>query len=74
LSTRYRRSTYAIAKQVVKVAHVAYGHLIAAKRIVPELIQMTSRRQISSNRWNHCYRTALPRQSMMQELAQIRVY
>ena len=31
--------TYAIAKRVVKVAHVAMVNLIAGKRIVPELIQ-----------------------------------
>jgi lipid-A-disaccharide synthase len=31
--------TYAIAKRVVKVPHVAMANLIAGKRIVPELIQ-----------------------------------
>ncbi len=31
--------TYAIAKQVVKVPHVAMANLIAGKRVVPELIQ-----------------------------------
>ena len=31
--------TYAIAKRVVKVPHVAMVNLIAGKRVVPELIQ-----------------------------------
>ncbi len=31
--------TYAIAKRVVKVPHVAMAYLIAGKRVVPELIQ-----------------------------------
>ena len=31
--------TYAIAKRVVKVPHVAMANLIAGKRVVPELIQ-----------------------------------
>jgi lipid-A-disaccharide synthase len=31
--------TYAIARRVVKVAHVAMANLIAGKRVVPELIQ-----------------------------------
>jgi lipid-A-disaccharide synthase len=37
----YRLShlTYAIAKRVVKVPHVAMANLIAGKRVVPELIQ-----------------------------------
>ena len=31
--------TYAIAKRVVTVPHVAMANLIAGKRVVPELIQ-----------------------------------
>ena len=31
--------TYAIAKRMVKVPHVAMANLIAGKRVVPELIQ-----------------------------------
>ncbi len=31
--------TYAIARRVVKVPHVAMANLIAGKRVVPELIQ-----------------------------------
>ncbi|MGB7265070.1 MAG: lipid-A-disaccharide synthase, partial [Terracidiphilus sp.] len=36
---RVSRFTYAIAKRVVKVPHVAMANLIAGKRVVPELIQ-----------------------------------
>jgi lipid-A-disaccharide synthase len=36
---RVSRITYAVAKRVVKVAHVGMVNLIAGRRIVPELIQ-----------------------------------
>jgi lipid-A-disaccharide synthase len=36
---RVSQLTYAIAKRVVKVPHVAMANLIAGKRVVPELIQ-----------------------------------
>src|ERR1700723_2696712 len=36
---RLSRITYAVAKRVVKVAHVGMVNLIAGRRIVPELIQ-----------------------------------
>ncbi|HTH42570.1 MAG TPA: lipid-A-disaccharide synthase [Terracidiphilus sp.] len=36
---RVSHLTYAIAKRVVKVPHVAMANLIAGKRVVPELIQ-----------------------------------
>lgn len=36
---RVSKLTYAIAKRVVKVPHVAMANLIAGKRVVPELIQ-----------------------------------
>ena len=52
--------TYAIAKRVVKVPHVAMANLIAGKRVVPELIQHDFTAQISSNRSSGCYPTALP--------------
>jgi lipid-A-disaccharide synthase len=64
--------TYAIAKRVVKVPHVAMANLIAGKRVVPELIQ-------SECTYKHILREielllsdGPPRQSMMAELAQIR--
>jgi len=36
---RVSRLTYAIARRLVKVPHVAMANLIAGKRVVPELIQ-----------------------------------
>ena len=64
--------TYAIAKRVVKVPHVAMANLIAGKRIVPELIQhdFTARNIVQQ------LEPLLPegpaRQSMMNELKTIR--
>jgi lipid-A-disaccharide synthase len=64
--------TYAIAKRVVKVPHVAMANLIAGKRIVPELIQhdFTARNIVQH------LEPLLPegpaRQSMMNELKTIR--
>jgi lipid-A-disaccharide synthase len=64
--------TYAIAKRVVTVPHVAMANLIAGKRVVPELIQADFS---ASNIVEHLQRL-LPdgpaRQSMMMELGEIR--
>ncbi len=64
--------TYAIAKRVVEVPHVAMANLIAGKRVVPELIQQEF---TASNIVRHLD-SLLPdgpgRQSMMKELAAIR--
>ena len=64
--------TYAIAKRVVTVPHVAMANLIAGKRAVPELIQDEF---TASNIVRHL-EPLLPdgprRQSMMKELACIR--
>ena len=64
--------TYAIAKRVVKVPHVAMANLIAGKRVVPELIQNEF---TASNVVRHLD-PLLPdgprRESMMKELAGIR--
>ena len=69
---RVSRITYAIAKRVVTVPHVAMANLIAGKRVVPELIQNEF---TASNIVRHL-QPLLPdgprRQSMMQELAAIR--
>jgi lipid-A-disaccharide synthase len=65
--------TYAIAKRVVKVPHIAMANLIAGKRIVPELIQhdFTARNIVQH------LEPLLPegpaRQSMMNELKTIRI-
>jgi lipid-A-disaccharide synthase len=64
--------TYAIAKRVVAVPHVAMANLIAGKRVVPELIQNDF---TASNIVRHLS-PLLPdgpsRQSMMMELAELR--
>ena len=64
--------TYAIARAVVKVPHVAMANLIAGKRVVPELIQ---NKFTASNIVRHLaplLPDGPPRQSMMKELAGIR--
>jgi lipid-A-disaccharide synthase len=64
--------TYAIAKRVVKVPHVAMANLIAGKRVVPELIQHDF---TASNIVQHLG-ALLPdgpaRESMMMELKAVR--
>jgi lipid-A-disaccharide synthase len=69
---RVSHITYVIAKKVVTVPHVAMANLIAAKRVVPELIQEEF---TASNIVRHLD-PLLPdgprRQSMKQELASIR--
>ena len=64
--------TYAIAKRVVDVPHVAMANLIAGKRIVPELIQSDF---TATNIVQHLallLPDGPPRQSMMVELARVR--
>ncbi len=64
--------TYAVAKRVVKVPHVAMANLIAGKRVVPELIQ----HDFTASNIVQELRQLLPdgpaRQSMMQELQGVR--
>jgi lipid-A-disaccharide synthase len=64
--------TYAIAKRVVKVAHVAMANLIAGKRVVPELIQSDFTADNIVREIEPLLPDGPPRQSMMEELAQIR--
>ena len=63
--------TYAIAKRMVKVPHVAMANLIAGRRMVPELIQ----NDFTAANCVQYLRRLLPdstdRQSMMQELATV---
>jgi lipid-A-disaccharide synthase len=63
--------TYAIARRVVKVPHVAMANLVAGKRVVPELIQgdFTARNIIVEI--ERLLPDGAPRQSMKMELAQI---
>jgi lipid-A-disaccharide synthase len=65
--------TYAIAKRVVKVDHVAMVNLIAGKRIVPELIQRDFTAANIVQQIEPLLPDGAPRQSMMQDLAQIRI-
>ena len=64
--------TYAIAKRVVTVPHVAMANLIAGKRVVPELIQ----HDFTASNIVRELRPLLPdgpsRKSMIQELAALR--
>jgi lipid-A-disaccharide synthase len=64
--------TYAIAKRVVKVAHVAMVNLIAGKRIVPELIQHDFTVANVVRQIDRLLPDGDPRESMMKDLAQIR--
>jgi lipid-A-disaccharide synthase len=63
--------TYAIAKRMVKVPHVAMVNLIAGRRLVPELIQ----NDFTAANCVQYFRRLLPdstdRQSMMQGLATV---
>jgi len=64
--------TYAIAKRVVTVPHVAMANLIAGKRVVPELIQSDFTAENIVREIEPLLSDGLPRQSMMEELARIR--
>jgi lipid-A-disaccharide synthase len=64
--------TYAIAKRVVKVPHVAMANLIAGKRIVPELIQRDFTAENIVQEIERLLPDGAPRQSMMEELARVR--
>jgi lipid-A-disaccharide synthase len=69
---RVSPTTYAIAKRVVKVPHVAMVNLIAGKRIVPELIQNDFTAANIVQQMEPLLPDGASRQSMMQELARIR--
>jgi lipid-A-disaccharide synthase len=64
--------TYAIAKRVVKVPHVAMANLIAGKRVVPELIQNDFTAIKIVQQLELLLPDGVARQSMMQELKAIR--
>ena len=64
--------TYAIAKRVVKVPHVAMVNLIAGKRVVPELIQHDFTAANIVQQIEPLLPDGLPRESMMQELKRLR--
>jgi lipid-A-disaccharide synthase len=64
--------TYAIAKRVVTVDHVAMANLIAGKRVVPELIQSDFTAENIVQQLRPLLSDGPARQSMMEELARIR--
>jgi lipid-A-disaccharide synthase len=64
--------TYAIAKRVVTVPHVAMANLIAGKRIVPELIQNEFTASNIIQHLEPLLPDGPPRESMIQELKRIR--
>ena len=65
--------TYAIAKRMVKVPHVAMANLIAGKRVVPELIQSDFKAENIVEELERLLPDGPQRQSMMQELVRIRI-
>ena len=64
--------TYAIAKQVVKVPHVAMANLIAGTEVVPELIQDDFTASNIVRQIAPLLPDGAPRESMKEELARIR--
>jgi lipid-A-disaccharide synthase len=64
--------TYAIARRVVTVPHVAMVNLIAQKRVIPELIQNEFTASNIVRELEPLLPDGPPRQSMMKELAVIR--
>jgi lipid-A-disaccharide synthase len=70
----YRVSTvtYAIARRVVKVPHVAMANLIAGKRVVPELIQQAFTSTNIVEQLSLLLPDGVPRESMKKELRTIR--
>ena len=64
--------TYAIAKRVVKVPHVAMANLIAGRRVVPELIQNDFKSANIVQQIEPLLPDGPPRQSMMEELKRVR--
>jgi lipid-A-disaccharide synthase len=64
--------TYAIARRMVKVPHVAMANLIAGKRVVPELIQHDFTAANIVQQLSPLLPDGPARESMMMELADIR--
>ena len=64
--------TYAIAKRVVTVPHVAMANLIAGKRVVPELIQHDFKAENIVEQIKRLLPDGVGRESMMKELRGIR--
>jgi lipid-A-disaccharide synthase len=69
---RVSAATYAIARRVVKVPHVAMANLIAGKRVVPELIQHDFTPAKIVQEMERLLPDGVARESMMKELGAIR--
>jgi len=65
--------TYAIARRVVDVPHVAMANLIAGRRLVPELIQRDFTAQNILQHLQPLLPDGPPRESMIQGLTAVRV-
>jgi lipid-A-disaccharide synthase len=68
---RVSPATFAIAKRVVKVPHVAMPNLIAGRRVVPELIQNDFTASNCVQYISRLLPEGTDRQSMMEELAAV---
>jgi len=68
---RVSRLTFAIAKRMVKVPHVAMANLIAGRRIVPELIQHDFQAPIIVQHLRPLIAEGEARRSMMENLAEV---
>jgi len=66
------RLTYAIARRVVDVPHVAMANLISGRRVVPELIQLDFSAANIVEHLTPLLPDGPPRESMIQGLAQVR--
>lgn len=69
---RVSRLTYAIARRLVKVPHVAMANLIAGKSVVPELIQHDFTAENVIQHLRRLLPDGLARESMMKELGAVR--
>lgn len=69
---RVSAATYALARRIVDVPHVAMVNLIAGKRVVPELIQNDFTAANIVQQLEPLLPDGPPRQSMMKELEEIR--
>ena len=70
---RVSRLTYAVAKRVVKVPHVAMVNLIAGRKVVPELIQSDFTAQHVVSHLQNLLRNEEARIQMQADLAQVSV-
>ncbi len=70
---RLSKTSYAVAKRVVKTPHVAMANLIAGRRIVPELIQDAFTPQTAAAALEPLLADSPERRAMVDSLHQIRV-